>query len=65
MMRQVLEAYVLPVDEKSLYELFAAYDFSDEYGHPLLRCLPFQKLISEFCRLKKEEKRNVLPNDGD
>lgn len=40
--------YVFPDEKKMLLEIFEEYNFKDNLGNPLTRCLPFLKLVQFY-----------------
>ena len=48
--------YIFPCDEKHMLEMFEQYNFKDELGHPLTRCIPFLKLIRFYYNFAKTQK---------
>ena len=51
-MKQVHDSYETVLQSKDeIRKRFAAYDFRDTVGHPLLLCADFDSLVNSYCLL--------------
>ena len=48
---------IFPRDKKTVFEIFARYDFRDSNGHPLTHCAEFIDLVNAFCSEVQIEER--------